>query len=168
MRYSIKHSFNVDVDTFWNKLFFDPEYNKALFEGHLKFAGYRVLALDRGPDGSVHRRVECAPAVELPAVAKKVIGDSTSYVEDGRYDPKTGRFTVEVTPRVGADKIKTRVTLHAEPRGDKRIERIVEVDNSVNIFGVGKVLELFVEKQMRATYDEAAAFTQRWIADKGL
>ena len=168
MRYTIKHTFDTDVDTFWNKLFFDAEYNNALFQGHLKFTAYRVLEIDKRPDGSVHRRVECAPPIELPAIAKKAIGDSTSYVEDGRFDPKSGRFTVEVTPRVGADKIKTRVALWAEPRGDKRIERIVEVDNSVHVFGVGKLIEAFVEKQMRATYDQAATFTNRWIADKGL
>ena len=168
MRYSIKHTFNCDLDTFWDKLFFDDAYNSALFEGHLKFSPYRVLELTRAPDGSVRRRVECAPPIELPAVAKKAIGDSTSYVEDGRYDPKTRRFSVEVQPKVGGDKIKTKVVLYAEPRGEKRIERIVDVDNSVNIFGVGKIVEAFVEKQMRSTYDEAAAFTQRWIADKGL
>jgi hypothetical protein len=168
VRYTIKHTFNTDVDSFWDKLFFDPDYNQALFEGHLKFNNYRVLQLERGSDGSVHRRVECAPPIELPAVAKKAIGDSTSYVEDGRFDPKSRRFSVEVTPRVGGDKIKTHVTMWAEARGDKRIERIVEVDNSVNIFGIGKILEAFVEKQMRATYDEAAAFTNRWIAERGL
>ena len=34
--------------------------------------------------------------MEIPAVAKKIVGDSTSYVEDGRFDPKTKRFTAEV------------------------------------------------------------------------
>jgi uncharacterized protein DUF2505 len=168
VRYTIKHTFNTDVDTFWTKVFFDLEYNKALFEDHLGFKGYNVLQMERDPDGSVHRRVECAPAIELPAVARKAIGNSTSYVEDGRFDAKSKRFTVEVTPKLGAEKIKTRLTLWAEARGDKRIERIVEVDNSVNLFGVGKILEVFIEKQMRATYDEAASFTNRWIAEKGL
>jgi hypothetical protein len=38
----------------------------------------------------------------------------------------------------------------------------------VHVFGVGKLIEAFVEKQMRATYEQAAGFTNRWIADKGL
>jgi hypothetical protein len=168
VRYTIKHTFNTDPDTFWNRLFFDPAYNQALFQDHLKFSSYRVLGLERAADGSVHRRVESAPAIELPAIAKKAIGDSTSYVEDGRFDAKTQRFSVEVTPKVGGDKIKTRLQLWVEPLGDKRIERVVDVENTVQIFGVGKILEAFIEKQMRATYDEAARFTQRWIADKGL
>lgn len=168
MRYTIRHTFDTDVDTFWNKIFFDPEYNSELFERYLKFTVYRVLELDRQPDGSVHRRVECAPPVEIPAVAKKIIGDSTSYVEDGRFDPKTKRFSLEVFPKVGADKIKSRVVMYAEPRGDKKLERVVEVDNEVKVFGVGKILEAFIEKETRASYDQSAAFTQQWIRDKGL
>jgi hypothetical protein len=168
VRYTIRHTFNIDADTFWNKLFFDPAYNQALFEGHLKFNVYRVLKLEHGGDGSVHRRVESAPPIEVPAVVKKIVGENTSYIEDGRFDPKTQRFRIEVMPKVGADKIKTVLTLSVEPRGPKKIERIAEIDTTVNVFGVGKVIELFVEKQMRATYDAASDFTQQWIAQKGL
>ena len=168
MRYTIRHTFDTDEDTFWGKIFFDPEYNRALFEDHLHFNSYQVLELDEREDGSVLRRVECAPPIEVPAVAKKVIGDSTTYVEEGRFDPKSRRFTVDVTPKMGADKIKTRVVMYVEPRGDKRIERVVEVDNKVKVFGVGKVVEVIIEKQTRASYDAAADFTKRWIAERGL
>ena len=167
MRYTIRHTFNTDADTFWDKVFFDPEYNKALFQGHLGFKLYQVLTLDKAEDGSVHRRTECTPPVELPAAAKKLLGETMSYVEDGRFDPKTRRFTVDVQPKVAADKIKTRVVMWVEPAGDKRIDRFVEVDNTIKVFGVGGMLEGFVEKQTRANYDAAAAFTNKWIAEKG-
>ena len=103
-----------------------------------------------------------------PQTARKILGETTSYVEDGRFDPKSKRFTVEVIPKMGGDKIKTRVSMWVEPRGDKKIERIVEVDNEVKVFGVGKILEAFIEKQTRSSYDQAATFTNQWIADKGL
>jgi hypothetical protein len=168
MRYTIRHTFNTDADTFWSKLFFDPAYNETLFKQHLKFNVYKVLELTHDPDGSVHRRVECAPPVEVPAVVKKVIGDSTSYVEDGRFDPKTKRFTVEATPKVGADRIQTKIAMWVEPRGDKKVERVVDVESNVKVFGVGKVIEGIIETQTRASYDSAAAFTNQWIAEKGL
>lgn len=168
MRYTIRHTFNIGADDFWKKLFFDPEYNRALFEGHLGFSIYRLLSLDTAPDGTVRRKTECAPKVELPAAAKKIFGESASYIEDGTFDPKTQRFTVDVLPKVGGDKIKTRVVMWVEPKGEKQIERVVEVDSSVKVFGVGGMLESFIEKQTRANYDAAAAFTQRWIQDKGL
>ena len=167
MRYTIRHIFNTDADTFWGKIFFDPDYNETLFLKHLGFSSYKLLELDKQPDGSVTRRVECTPKVEIPAAVKKVIGDTASYVETGRFDPKTKRFSVEVQPRVAADRIKTKVSMWVEPRGDKKIERFVEIENEVKVFGVGKMLEAFIEKQTREVYDEATVFTNDWIAKKG-
>lgn len=165
MRYSIRHSFDTDPETFW-RVFFDPEYNRALFQEHLKFKLYHVLEFDRRPDGSILRRVECAPPVEIPAVARKVFGDATSYVEEGRFDPKTQRFKVSVVPKVGADRIQTHAEMHLQGRGDKRIERIADIDSTVKVFGIGKVIEAFIEGETRKTYDASAEFTRKWIAEK--
>jgi hypothetical protein len=55
-----------------------------------------------------------------------------------------------------------------EPRGDKRIERICEVDISVNIFGVGGIVEKFVESETRDSYEKATVFTNDWIKKHGL
>jgi hypothetical protein len=165
VHYTIRHSFDTDAGTFW-EMFFDPEYNRALFEDHLKFKVYRVLELDKRADGTIVRRVECAPAVEVPAVAKKIFGDATGYVEEGRFDPKTQRFVVTVTPKVGADRIQTRAEMRVEARGDKRIERIQDIDNTVKVFGVGKVIEGIIEAETRKTYDASADFTRKWLAGK--
>jgi hypothetical protein len=167
VRYTIKHTLNTDVDTFWDKIFFDPEFNEKVFKERLKFTVYEVLALERRPDGSVRRRIECAPPMEIPAIAKKFFGD-TAYYEDGTYDPKTRRFSAEVEPKTGADKVHMKVALWVEPRGDKKIERIVDVDSSVKIFGIGKIIEGLIEKNTRESYDIAAAATNQWIADKAL
>lgn len=168
MRYTIRHTFNTDIDTFWDKIFFDPEYNDALFKQHLGFTEYEVLELDRKEDGSVTRRVRAVPKAEVPKAVKKVIGDSVGYTEVGRFDPRTRRFHVEVIPNAAADKIKTKLSMWVEPRGDKHVERFVEVENEVKIFGVGKVVEGVIEKQTRDNYGRAADFTNQWIKDKGL
>ena len=165
MRYTIRHTFDTDADTFW-KVFFDAEYNRALFVDHLKFKSYRVLELDRRDDGSVVRRVECAPPMEVPAVARKIFGDATSYVEEGRYDPKSARFSVSVVPKVGADRVHTRVEMRVEPRGERRIERIADIDNTVKVFAIGKVIEAFIEGETRKSYDASAEFTRKWFAEK--
>ena len=167
MRYTIKHTLNTTVDTFW-KLFFEPEYNEKLFKERLKFSVYEVLALEHKPDGSVYRKIHCAPPIEIPSIAKKFFGDSTSYVETGLYDPKTRRFNTDVQPKVGADKIHMRISIWAEPRGDKQIERFVDVEGSVKIFGIGKMIEGLLESNTRESYDIAADFTNKWVAEKAL
>jgi hypothetical protein len=168
VRFTIKHTFDVDVDTFWDKVFFDPEYNEALFKDHLGFKEYNVLELATDDDGTVIRRVKATPATEVPGPVKKVLGDSAGYTEDGRFDPHNKRFTVRVTPNVAADKIRTTITMWVEPHGEGKVDRFVEVDVSVKVFGVGKMVEGLIEKQTRQNYDAAADFTQKWIHEKGL
>lgn len=167
MRFTIRHIIETDVDTFW-ELFFAEDYNEAMFRGALKFHNYEVVSLTRDDDGSVKRRTDNAPPLELPPALKRVVGDLSSYIEDGRFEGKSKRWTADVTPSTMADKIRTHVELRVEPRGDKRCERIADIDVTVKIFGVGKVMERFIEQQTRDAYDDSAGFTNTWIADKGL
>ena len=69
---------------------------------------------------------------------------------------------------MGAEKIKTTVEIWAGPLDGKRCERIVSVDNTVKVFGLGTLIEGFVEQQTRDNYAKAAEFTNRYIREKGL
>jgi hypothetical protein len=168
VRYTIKHTIETDLDTFWSKVFFDAEFNRALFQDHLGFSNYRVLEERIDPDGVVHRKVASTPKVELPAAARKIFGDNLGYTEIGRYDPSVRRYYVQGIPNIGAEKVKTHSEIWAEPVGDKRIERIVNVDNTVKVFGLGTLLEGFIEQQTRDLYARGAEFTNRWIREKNL
>jgi hypothetical protein len=167
VRYTIKHTIETDVDTFW-KLFFDAEFNRALFVDGLHFTVYQVLEDVREPSGAVRKRVECSPKIDLPAPARKIFGDSVGYTEIGRYDPTQKKYFADVVPKVAAEKVKTTSETWAEARGDKRCERLVQVDTTVKVFGLGGLLEGFIEQQTRDQYAKAAEFTNRWIRDKGL
>ena len=167
VRYTIKHTIETDVDTFW-KLFFDPEFNRTLFLDFLGFSTYRILDDKTEVDGTRTRRIECTPKVEMPAPVRKIFGEGVGYVEEGRYDPAQRRYTVQVRPNVGADKIRTSVEIWVEARGDKRCERMVAVENTVKAFGIGTLIEGFIEQQTRDMYARAADFTNRWVRDQGL
>ena len=168
MRYTIKHTIETDVDTYMTKLLFDAEMNRRLYVEQLGFTTYRLLEERTDPDGVIHRKVEATPKLELPAPARKIFGDNLGYTEIGRYDPKAKRYYVQVAPKMGAEKIKTTVEIWAEPLDGKRCERIVSVDNTVKVFGLGTLIEGFVEQQTRDNYAKAAEFTNRYIREKGL
>lgn len=168
MRYTIKHAIETDVETFWSKLFFDVEFNRAMFVEGLQFIVYQVLEDDRAPDGTIRKRVDCTPKIELPAAARKIFGNTIGYTEIGRYDPAQRKYFADVVPKVAADKVKTTSETWAEPRGDKRCERVVQVDTTVKVFGLGTLLEGFIEQQTRDQYAKSAEFTNQWIRDKGL
>jgi hypothetical protein len=168
VRYTIKHTIETDVDSFWGKLFFDEEFNRTLFLEFLGFTHYKILEDRTEPNGERHRKIDCTPKIEMPAPMRKIFGDSVGYVEVGRFDPNARKYSVQGLPKVGGEKVKTTSEIWAEPLGEKRCERIVTIDNTVKVFGLGTLIEGFIEQQTRDLYARAADFTNRWIREKNL
>jgi hypothetical protein len=167
MKITISHDFHTDPETFWSKLFLDPEYNRALYKEGLQFPDYEVLE-ERDTGTEVVRRVRVTPKQEAPAAVQKLVGGRFSYVEEGRYDKASQRYRFRVVPATMADKIKAEGELRAEPAGAGRMRRVVDMTIEVKVFGIGGIVESFVAKSMQDSYAQAATFTNRWIADKGL
>jgi hypothetical protein len=166
--FTIRHTFDVDVDTFWNEVFFDADFNRKLYLEALGFKTYDVVEEKKDPDGTVHRKVRQTPRSDAPAVVKKLVGDEISYVEEGRFDPTKKRWSYTITPSKLPDKIKIGGEFWVEPKGEGKIERLCTVDLSVKIFGVGGAVESFIEKQTKDSYDKAALFTRKFIEERGL
>jgi uncharacterized protein (TIRG00374 family) len=167
MKATYKHTFNTDIDTYWNQIFFNPEYNEKLFREVLKF-NYELLELTGEPGGPRRRRVRIEPKTEAPAVIKKLIGDSIGYLEEGSFDPAAKKWSYKITTSKMTDKISISGLFWAEPRGEKKIERICEVDLNVKVFGVGGTIEEFIAKTTGDSYEKAWQFTNQYIASKGL
>ena len=168
MRFTINHLIDTDEETFWQKIFFDEPFNRELCLGHLGFEVFRVLEMKREQNGVITRRIQNQPPAEIPGPVKKALGDSTSFVEEGRFDPASRKWRFKVIPAVAPDRIRTDGLLWVEPRGPKRVERIIEVETTVKVFGLGRLVEELIARQTRESYDRAAVFTNRWIREKGL
>ena len=168
MKFTARQVFNCDVDTFWNKIFFDPEYNKTLFLEGLGFKGCEILELTGEPGTARKRVMKTEPKAEAPAVVTKLIGGNFTYTETGTFDPATKVWTYEIVTSQMADKVKTKGRFYLQPTGEKQCERINEVELNVSIFGVGGVIEKFIEGQTQDSSRKTAEFTNQWIAKKGL
>jgi hypothetical protein len=163
MKFTIRHTFEIDADKYWEKVFFNPDYNRRLYQEVLKFKGYEVLELRDQGGGAWIRKLRMEPGFEAPAVIKKILGDKVTYVETGRFDPVKKRWHYDVTPSVLVDRVKIGGDFWVEPRGPNRLERIAEMEIVAKILGVGGVLESYIEKETRQSYDKAAAFTNEFI-----
>ncbi len=168
MKFTIRHTWNVTEEDYWPKIFFNDDYNLRLYKEGLQFPGYEVLEAKEHPDGSRTRKLRIEPKADAPTVVKKLIGDSLQYTEEGRWDPKTRRWSYAVTLSKLADKITIKGEFWVEKRGDKQIERICDVDVNVRIFGVGGVVESFIEKTTRESYEKTGKFTTAYIREHNL
>ena len=167
MKLRCSNIFNCDADTFWTKLFFDREYNEGLYKGALGFKDFKLLELTGEPGGDRTRKMLTEPKTDAPAVVTKLIGGGLTYTETGRLDAKTGKWIYEIATSKLSDKVKIKGQLWVEPRGDRKVERIGEIEIEVKIFGVGGAIEKFIADTTRDSYEKTATYTNDFIAKKG-
>lgn len=165
MKITISHEFSTDPDTYWSEIFFNEEFNAALYRDHLGFPEYRLLEQKEEGD-LVKRRVQVTPKQEAPAAIQKLLGGRFSYVEEGTFDRAKKVYRFRVTPGSMADKIRAEGEMRAEKSGEGRMKRVLEMTVEVKVFGIGGMAEGFVSKSMQESYAQAAEFTNRWIAKK--
>jgi hypothetical protein len=165
---TLRHEFDCDEDTYWEKVTFDPEFNRRLYLEVLKFPSYELVE-QKEDDAKRTRRVRIDPPLgNLPGPVKKAIGDKFSYVEEGTFDKKTKRYSFKVTPSTMADKTKNFGELYVEKLGDRKIVRIAKITVEVKVFMIGGMVEEKISSDLRHSYEEAARFTRTFLKEKGL
>lgn len=164
----IEHTFNCSVDTFWDKVFFDPEYNRRLFHEALRFPEWKeVRSEDKGD--RLERSIEVTPRLgDLPGPLKRVVGDGVRYREEGVFDRTARRYKMNIVPNKLADKLKIRCELFAEPLDGGKCKRVFLCHVEASIFGVGGLLERRLLEDMEKSQAVSAEFTNRFIAEKNL
>jgi hypothetical protein len=164
----IVHTYNVSEDTYWDKLFFDDEYNRRLYLEALKFYDWKVEKQeDKGSE--VLRSIDVAPQLgDLPAPIQKVLGDNIRYKEAGVFDKATRRYRITITPSRLADKVKVNGVLYTEPDGERKCRRVFEATVEVKVFGLGGMMEKRFVSDLEKSYGVGAKFTNRYAEEKGL
>jgi hypothetical protein len=165
---NLRHEIDCDEDTFWDKCFFNEDYLTHLFMDELKMKGFKIL--EQHDDGKVlTRKVQVdPPVVGVPAPVKKAIGDTFTYVEDGTFDRAAKRFKFKVLPSAFGDKAKIFGEVWCEKLGDKKIARHAKMSVSVKVFMIGGFVEDKIVTDLKQSYALAAAFTSKWVKEKGL
>lgn len=161
-----RHVLDCDESTYWDECIFDADYNRTLYAEALRFPGYEILELSETPEARIKRARILPPIVGLSAPLKKLVGDKLAYVEDGRFDKRTRRYTSRITPSVLADKTKTSGEVWCEPADGGKITRVARIRVDVRVFGLGGMVEDKLLSDLRRSYDVAAEFTNAWLKRK--
>ena len=160
---TLRHTFAIDEASYWDKLFFDPTYSRRLYLEALEFVRFDPSEAVTESDGSRTLRVAMEPKNDAPAVVQKLAG-TLAYVEEGGWNATDRVYRFTLTPSKLADKVKMSGSIRVSPRGEREIERIVEVRTEVKLFAVGGVFESFIEKTTRDSWEKNAVFTRAYIA----
>ncbi len=167
MNLRTSHRFPVSLRTFWDRVFFDREYNQTLYRQHLNVRQYEILAFEDDGDG-IRRKVKVIPQQNAPVVIQKLLQGEFSYVEEGVFDKKSGVYKFRIIPSIKADKIKISGTVTAEPQGEDTVQRTIDLELKADIFAIGGQIEKFVGEQIQKGYEASYQFTLDWIGKKNL
>lgn len=164
----IEHIINCSAETFWNRIFFDEEFNRRLFLETLGFESYEQASFDE-TDREIRRVVDAVPQVQdLPGPLKKFAESGLGYREKLAFDKSAQRGKVEVEPQSLKGKLHIRGELYTEPAGEGRCKRVYDATVEAKVFGVGGMIEKRILGDIQDSYGKAAEFTNRYIAEKGL
>lgn len=159
--FTMRHDIECSPERFW-ELFFDVDLQKSIFAA-LEFPKWEVIET-RETEKEIVRIVSAIPKLDAPAAVTKLLGSGFGYTEEGRFDraSKVHRFVVK--PSTLADKLKNEGTVRAEPRGEGKCTRIVDVVIEAKIFGIGGMLEKMTEKTYREGWAKSAELINARLA----
>lgn len=165
--FRVDNVFDCSQITFWEKVFFDAEYNRRLFYDELHFAEWRELELENQGD-RVRRLVKAKPPMaDLPGPLRAAIGEGAGYEERGVFERATNRYDAKVKPNVLGDKVTVELVFRTEPLDDGRCRRIVDGTVVARVFVIGGMLEQRLMDDLKRSYEKSATFTNRFVAEKG-
>jgi hypothetical protein len=160
MKFKLEHTFKNIALADYERLYFDEELATSLCS-EVQLA--RSLLRRETKDGHFSRVLRMGPQRELPAPAAKVFGakriEYTEYIE---YDLGSYKGQWRTVPDLLTNKITCEGTFRFAALGSG-VNRVVEGQIEVNVFGVGSLVEKIIVADIEKSYERAAAFTQRWI-----
>ncbi len=154
----VEHVYDCDVDTFWNKIALNVDFNRKLYLEHLEFQSWDQLSFEE-TENEIRRSVDVAPpAVDLPTVLKKLVKGGIRYRQDDVFDKSTGKMSTQITPDVATDRISITGETVATPESDDRCRRVFTMTVKVKMIGVSGIAEKRILSEMRRGYDAGAEY----------
>lgn len=164
----IVHRFDCDETTFWDRVFFDKEFNRNMYLNHLQFENWQITEQVE-TETTISRTVAVTPKVgDLPGAVKSLIGDNLSYREIGTFDKRTRHYQLTVVSSVLSDKLSVQGDTWVEPLSAHQCDRIFEAHVNVKMFGIGSIVEKRLIADLQLSYNAGAVFTAEYLKQQGL
>ena len=163
MRQTIRHTFEIGQDAFWKEIFFDHEFLERMYKEALGCSSVAFLE-DTGDSATERtRRLAFTQNIEAPGPIRKLFGDTTTMEERGHFDPATKRWRFTMVPDRMADKIRISGETWLEPAGEGRVDRVMNIEYAVSIFGVGGLVEKFMASATDESFAKQVQFTREHL-----
>jgi hypothetical protein len=165
MEYTIRDTFDVSADRFW-EVFFSDEYNAGLWPA--LDVDYKLLKLERTGEGSslrIIREQELTPHRQAPKVVQKMVKGTVSYIEKNDFDAAKSAINVVTVPNFAADRVENHGVFRVEALGENQCARIWEGVCKVKIPLVGGQVEKYLVSEIQESYRKTTEYTRKFLAE---
>ena len=166
MKFQIVSHFRVSPQLFWERLFFDADYNAGLYQA-LGFPDCEVRRLDKDEAGRTHRTLRVVPLIRAPLIIRKKLEDTFSYLEEGTFYPDRMQWEFRTLPSLAAEHSDIRGVISAFPEGSG-MRHVLDLTCSISAFGLGSLFERAVESNTRESYRKTIVFTDEYATRLGM
>jgi hypothetical protein len=162
VKLAVDHAFtDVTVERFLEVYFSEDFNNRVAAVSGLKS---RVLVEETiHPGGARDRRVRMQPDVTVPATLQKFVrAEQIHYDEVSHFDPAACAIRWRIDSAAN-DRVTVAGVIRVVPHASG-VRRIIDGVVDVKVpFGVGAVVERFIETEVKKGYDRIRPFLQRYL-----
>jgi hypothetical protein len=165
MKTTARFAIATDAETYWHKLYLDPEFTRALYLEGLGCDSVEILESWTSKTGQYHRQLLAHPHLDAPAFIQKLFGDSQQFTDDGQFDPAAKRWDY----RVITAKLSTKIHIEGSQRTVETasgVELLSDLEVRVDVLGFGGLVEKFIAKQFEEKLAMQDRFTRQWLASR--
>jgi hypothetical protein len=159
MKLSLSYAWACTPATFW-ALYFDPDYVVRLHLEGLGSLSAEVVAQDGDLASGLTRTLRYSQKPNAPGPVRKIFGEVITSTEVATFDPASSTARFSLTPGTMADKTHIEGSIALAPDGQGCTEAFA-LEARVKIFGVGPVVERFIEHQAREIQEKSVAFMRQ-------
>jgi hypothetical protein len=162
VKLSLEYDLDCSAERFW-ALYYDADYTLRLHREALGSTSAEITEQSGDVGSGIRRTLRYGQRPDAPGPVKKIFGDEIITTEVSSFDPKTSTSSFSLTPGTMADKTEIRGSITITDR-DGGCRQRFELEAKVKIFGVGPVVERFIERQARDTQGKAVAYMEKELA----
>ena len=162
MEFKLVHTFEAEINSFVDAVYFDEELNKRLLK--MPNVSNRVVK-DLKRDGDKASRtmfIEVASAI--PKEVRALIGDKLGWNEESTLDKKTNTVAFKILPTVKLP-LECSGTYVMTADGPNKVKRVISGDVKVKIPFLGKTVEKLIVSQLIDSFEKEEIIVKEYLKD---
>ncbi|HEX3796431.1 MAG TPA: DUF2505 family protein [Acidimicrobiales bacterium] len=156
MKLSLTYAWDCPPQAFW-ELYFDPDFVVRLHLEALGSLSAEVVSQEGDLTNGLTRTLRYSQKPNMPGPVRKIFGEEIVSTEASTFDPSISTTTFTLTPGTMADKTHIDGSIALSESGGQTAE-LFTLEARVKIFGVGPVVERFIEAQAKDIQNKSVAF----------